>query len=97
MKIIIELDDPNISAQVSKAIDEHVGRLTAQHLDDTMSRVLDVKVERVTNKMVEEIVERKVSAAITEAIGGVGYHGKRSKLREIIGEEARKLLNKANT
>ena len=89
MKLIIDLSDPAVQAQLNAAIDAKLGELTAQRIDETVSRILGVRSERLTDGKLEEIVGRRVDALVRARLAAYfdePYNGVSIFRRDLLGK-----------
>ena len=73
MKIIIDLEDPDIKQQIERAIDNNLKRLTAEHVETVVSDILAKKMDRATknlDKTVAKAIRDQVSERLCEKTGG---------------------------
>jgi Glu-tRNA(Gln) amidotransferase subunit E-like FAD-binding protein len=75
MKIIIDLEDPDIKQQIERAIDSNLKRLTAEHVEAVVSDILSKKMDRATknlDKVVEKVIRGEVDDQLSKKVGGYG-------------------------
>ena len=75
MKIIIDLEDPDIKQQIERAIDNNLKRLTAENVEKVVSDILSSKMERATknlNETVEKAIRGEVIDQLSKKVGGYG-------------------------
>lgn len=90
MKLVIDLNDPEVQRQLQVAIEAKVGQMTAEHIRAQMDSLLDRRMEKLTEDRVLAVVREEAARLLKEYFNRDLYG--RAKSDRVLADVAREIL-----
>ena len=91
MRIILDLNSPDISEKLNAQIEAAAAAIIADKLDGMIESVLETKMGRLTDKRIDELAEKAVRDNVARAFTKPSYNTP-SQMQQVLQEEIQKLL-----